>query len=73
VSSETPSGGDASGSRLDSDAVIHGRCNPLGAAEITLGRLHGKLPKKKLNLLQFAACGGKGERNFGGDRAALVC
>jgi hypothetical protein len=41
--------------RLDSDTVIHRRCNPLGAAEITLGCLHGDVPKEKLNLLQFAA------------------
>jgi hypothetical protein len=37
--------------------VIHRRCNPLGAAEITLGGLDGNVPKKKLNLLQFAAGG----------------
>src|SRR5207249_10661238 len=29
----------------------------LGAAEITLGSLHGNVPKKELNLLQFAAGG----------------
>ena len=40
-----------------SDAVIYRRRNPLGAAEITLGGLHGNMPKKKLNLLQFTACG----------------
>ena len=51
------SGANASGFRLDSDTVIHRRCNPLGAAEITLGGLHGNVPKKKLNLLQFAAGG----------------
>src|ERR1700754_1413669 len=37
--------------------VIHRRCNPLRTAEITLGGLHGNVPKKKLNLLQFAAGG----------------
>jgi hypothetical protein len=47
----------ASSSRLDSDAVIHRRRNPLGAAEITLGGLHGNMPKKELNLLQFTAGG----------------
>jgi hypothetical protein len=29
----------------------------LGAAEITLGGLHGNMPKKKLDLLQLAAGG----------------
>jgi len=51
------SGADASGFGLDSDTVIERRCNPLGAAEITLGGLHGNVPKKKLNLLQFTAGG----------------
>src|ERR1039458_8488645 len=51
------SGADPSGFRLDSDTVIHRRCNPLGAAEIALGSLYGNMPKKKLNLLQFAAGG----------------
>jgi hypothetical protein len=52
-----PSGADVSGFRLDSDTVIHRRCNPLGAAEISLGGLDGNVPKKKLNLLQFAVGG----------------
>jgi len=52
------SGARASGFRLDSDTVIHGRCDPLGAAEITLRGLHGNVPEKKLNLFQFAAGGG---------------
>ena len=47
----------SSGFSLDSDTVIHRRCNPLGTAEITLGGLYGNMPKKKLNLLQFAAGG----------------
>ena len=51
------SGAAASSFRLDSDTIIHGRCDPLGAAEITLGGLHGNVPKKKLNPLQFAAGG----------------
>ncbi len=51
------SGADASGFSLDSDTVVHRRCNPLGTAEITLGGLHGHMPKEKLNLLQFAAGG----------------
>jgi len=51
------SGADASGFRLDSDTVVHRRCNPLSAAEIALGGLHGHMPKEKLNLLQFAAGG----------------
>ena len=48
---------ETSGLRLDSDTVIHGRCDPLGAAEVTLGGLHGNVPEKKLNLFQFAAGG----------------
>ena len=48
---------DSSDFGLDSDTVIYGRCNSLGAAEITLGGLHGNMPKKKLNLLQFTAGG----------------
>jgi hypothetical protein len=51
------SGADASGFRLHSDTVIYGRCDPLGAAEVTLGGLHGNVPEQKLNLLQFAAGG----------------
>src|SRR5262245_5528631 len=36
---------------------FYGRCDPLGAAEVTLSSLHGNVPEKKLNLLQFAAGG----------------
>jgi len=50
------SGTTASGLWLDSDTVIHGRCDPLGA-EVTLGGLHGNVPEKKLNLFQFTAGG----------------
>jgi hypothetical protein len=42
---------DVSGFGLDTDTVIHRRCNPLGAAKIAFGGLHGNVPKKKLNLL----------------------
>jgi hypothetical protein len=31
--------------------------NPLFAAEITLGCLHGNMPKQELNLLQLSSCG----------------
>src|SRR5262249_29517011 len=51
------SGADSSCPGLDANTVIHGRCNSLGAAEITLCCLHGNVPKQKLNLLQFAAGG----------------
>ena len=51
------SGADVQAFRLDSDTVVHRRCNPLGAAEIALCGLHGDVPKKKLNLLQLAAGG----------------
>src|SRR3954471_2270157 len=52
------SSGDAgSGFGLDSETVIHGRCDPLGAAQVTLGGLHGNVPEEKLNLLKFAASG----------------
>src|SRR5580698_7816351 len=54
-SSATLPGGAASGFRLDSDTVIHGRCDPLDATEVTLGGLHGNVPEKKLNLFQFTA------------------
>jgi hypothetical protein len=48
---------DSSDFGLDSDTVIYGRCNSLGAAEITLSGLHGNMPKKKLNPLRFTARG----------------
>src|SRR5579859_1678064 len=51
------SGAGSLGFGLDSETVIYSGCNPLGAAEIALGGLHGNMPKKKLNLLQFTACG----------------
>ena len=37
--------------RLDSDTVIHGRCDPLGAAEVAFCGLHRDVAKKNLNLL----------------------
>jgi hypothetical protein len=42
--------------RLDTDAVIHSSTNPLFAAEIALGCLHGNMPKQELNLLQLSSC-----------------
>ena len=40
--------------RFDADAVVHGFANPLLAAEIALSCLHGNMPKKELNLVQFS-------------------
>ena len=37
--------------RLDSDFVVHGGSDPLGAAEITLSGLDGYVAEKKLDLL----------------------
>src|SRR5580692_6252488 len=47
----------ASSLGLDSNTVIHGRCDPLGTAEVTLGGLHGNVPEEELNLLQLASGG----------------
>ena len=43
--------------RFDADAVVHRSSNPLLTAEIPLGGLHGNVPEKELNLLQFPARG----------------
>jgi hypothetical protein len=42
---------------FDAGVIIHGPLNPLLAAEIPFGCLHGNVAQKELNLLQFAACG----------------
>src|SRR5271157_2869698 len=42
---------------FDAEVIIHGPLNPLLAAEIPFGCLHGNVAQKELNLLQFAACG----------------
>jgi hypothetical protein len=47
----------ASGLRLDADAVVDSRRNSLGASEVTLGGLHQDVPEEKLNLLQVATSG----------------
>ena len=41
--------------RLDADAVVDGSPDSLLAAQVSFGSLHGHMPKKKLNLLQFSA------------------
>jgi len=46
-----------SGFRLDPDAVVDRRGNPLRAAKVAFGGLHGNVTKQELNLLQLAACG----------------
>lgn len=43
--------------RLDSDLAVHGRSDPLCAAEITLGGLHRDVAEEKLNLFQLAPSG----------------
>ena len=40
--------------RFDTDAVVHGSANPLLAAEIAFSCLHGDVPEKELDLLQFS-------------------
>jgi hypothetical protein len=35
---------------LDSETIVDGRRNPLGATEVTLSSLHRGMAKKKLNL-----------------------
>ena len=39
---------------FDADVVVHGSANPLLASEITLGCLHGDVPEKELDLIQFS-------------------
>ena len=41
--------------RLDANAIIHGRSNPLLAAKVAFGRLHEYVPQKKMDLLQLAS------------------
>ena len=41
--------------RFDADVVVHGSANPLLAAEIAFSCLHGNVPEKELNLVQFSA------------------
>lgn len=43
--------------RLDADAIIDSAANALLAAQITLSRLDGDVPEKKLYLLQFSTSG----------------
>ena len=42
---------------FDAEVIIHRPLNPLLAAEIPFGCLHGHVARKELNLLQFIACG----------------
>ena len=55
-SNSRPLGPDSQGStlRFDADPIIDGAANALLAAQVSLGRLNGDVPEKKLNLLQFA-------------------
>ena len=39
---------------LDTDAVVHGSANPPLAAEIAFSCLHGNVPEKELDLVQFS-------------------
>ena len=39
---------------FDTDAVVHGSANPLLAAEIAFRCLHGNVPEKELDLIQFS-------------------
>ena len=39
---------------FDADVVVHGSANPLLAAKIAFSCLHGNVPKKELNLVQFS-------------------
>lgn len=41
--------------RLNTNAVVHGSANPLRASEVPFGCLHGYVPEKELNLVQFSA------------------
>ena len=40
--------------RFDADAVVYGSANPLLAAEIAFSCLHGNVPEKELDLIQFS-------------------
>jgi hypothetical protein len=40
--------------RFDADVVVHGSANPLLAAEIVFSCLHGNMPEKELDLIQFS-------------------
>jgi hypothetical protein len=39
---------------FDTDAVVHSSTNPLLAAEIAFSCLHGHVPEKELDLIQFS-------------------
>ena len=39
---------------FDADVVVHGSANPLLAAEIAFSCLHGNVPEKELDLIQFS-------------------
>lgn len=39
---------------FDTDAAVNGSTNPLLAAEIALSCLHGNVPEKELDLIQFS-------------------
>src|SRR3974390_2337999 len=41
--------------RFDADVVVQGPANPLFSAEIAFSCLHGNVPEKELNLVQFSA------------------
>src|SRR3974390_3188021 len=41
--------------RFDTDAIVHGSANPLLAAKIAFGCLHGNVTEKKLDLIQLSA------------------
>src|SRR6266436_479356 len=47
----------SSGIRLDANAIVDGRSNPLFAPKVAFGRLHRNVPQKKLDLLQLASRG----------------
>jgi len=40
--------------RFNTDTVVHGSANPLIAAEIAFGCLHGDVAEKELNLIQLS-------------------
>ena len=41
--------------RFDADVVVHRSADPLLAAEVAFFCLHGNVPEKELNLVQFSA------------------
>jgi len=43
--------------RFDADPIVYRLTKPLFAAQIALGRLHGRMAKHELNLFQFTAGG----------------